>query len=113
MSAITVSAPATLQIATRAIRHAICEGKLAYEFVANSYTASALNAALAVEQVYLRDVQASCCCCRSPPSHQCDQSTRSRPERASHHPLFLTALIPAPSKRSDGGREGYGDRAMA
>ena len=40
---------------TKAIRHAIDEARLAYEFVPNSYTASALNACLAVEQVYLRE----------------------------------------------------------
>jgi hypothetical protein len=37
---------------TKAIRHAIDEARLAYEFVPNSYTASALNACLAVEQTY-------------------------------------------------------------
>ena len=40
---------------TKAIRHAIAEAELAYEFVPNSYTASAFNAGLAVEQVYLRE----------------------------------------------------------
>ena len=38
----------------KAIQHAIDEAKLAYAFRAGSYTASALNAVLAVEQVYLR-----------------------------------------------------------
>jgi hypothetical protein len=37
---------------TKAIWNAIDEARLAYEFVPNSYTASALNAALAVEQAY-------------------------------------------------------------
>jgi hypothetical protein len=32
---------------------------LAYEFVPNSYTASAFNARLAVEQVYLREAERS------------------------------------------------------
>jgi hypothetical protein len=40
---------------TKPIRHAIDEAKQAYEFVPSSYTASALNAVLAVEQVYLRE----------------------------------------------------------
>ena len=40
---------------TKAIRHAIREAKLSYEFVPNSYTMGALNAVLAVEQVYLRE----------------------------------------------------------
>ena len=40
---------------TKAIRHAIREVRLAYEFVPNSYTASAFNAVRAVEQVYLRN----------------------------------------------------------
>ena len=35
---------------TKAIRRAIREARLAYEFIPNSYTASAFNAALAVEQ---------------------------------------------------------------
>ena len=39
----------------KAIQHAIDEAKLAYEFRAGSYTASALNAVLAVEQIYLRE----------------------------------------------------------
>ena len=37
----------------KAIRRAIGEARLAYEFSPNSYTASALNAALAVEQALL------------------------------------------------------------
>ena len=37
---------------TKAIRHAIREAELAYEFVPNSCTASTLNACLAVEQTY-------------------------------------------------------------
>jgi hypothetical protein len=40
---------------SKAIRHAIREAELAYEFCPGSYTASALNAVLAVEQVYLRE----------------------------------------------------------
>ena len=39
----------------KAIQYAIDEAKLAYAFRAGSYTASALNAVLAVEQVYLRE----------------------------------------------------------
>ena len=39
----------------KAIQHAIDEAKLAYAFRAGSYTMSALNAVLAVEQVYLRE----------------------------------------------------------
>ena len=37
---------------TKAIRHAIDEARLAYEFVPNSHTAWAFNACLAVEQAY-------------------------------------------------------------
>jgi hypothetical protein len=40
---------------TKAIRHAIAEAGLAYEFCPGSYTAGALAAALAVEQVFLRE----------------------------------------------------------
>jgi hypothetical protein len=40
---------------TKAIRHAIREARLAYEFCPGSYSMGALNAVLAVEQVYLRD----------------------------------------------------------
>ena len=39
----------------KAIRHAIREAGLAYEFCPGSYSMGALNAVLAVEQVYLRD----------------------------------------------------------
>ena len=38
-----------------AIRHAIREAKLAYEFCPGSCSASALSACLAVAQVYLRE----------------------------------------------------------
>ena len=37
---------------TNAIRHAIREAELAYEFCPDSYSMGALNAVLAVEQVY-------------------------------------------------------------
>ena len=40
---------------TKAIRHAIREAELAYEFCPGSYNTGALNAVLAVEQVYLRE----------------------------------------------------------
>jgi hypothetical protein len=40
---------------TKAIRRAIREAELAYEFCPASYTMGALNAVLAVEQVYLRE----------------------------------------------------------
>lgn len=40
---------------TKTIRHAIDEARLAYQFCPGSYTASALNAVLAVEQVYQRN----------------------------------------------------------
>ena len=40
---------------TKAIRHAIREAELAYEFCPGSYSMGALNAVLAVEQVYLRE----------------------------------------------------------
>jgi hypothetical protein len=40
---------------TKAIRHAIHEARLAYAFRAGHYTMAALNAVLAVEQVYLRE----------------------------------------------------------
>jgi hypothetical protein len=40
---------------TKAIRHAIREAELAYEFCPGSYSMGALNAVLAVEQVYLSD----------------------------------------------------------
>ena len=40
---------------TKAIRHAIREARLAYEFCPGSYGMGALNAVLAVEQVYLRN----------------------------------------------------------
>ena len=40
---------------TNAIRHAIREAELAYEFCPGSYSMGALSAVLAVEQVYLRD----------------------------------------------------------
>ena len=40
---------------TRAIRHAIREAELAYEFCLGSYSMGALNALYAVEQVYLSD----------------------------------------------------------
>ena len=39
----------------KAIQHSIDEAKLAYAFRAGSYTASALNAVLAVEHFYLRE----------------------------------------------------------
>ena len=45
----------------KAIRHAIREAELAYEFCPGSYTASTLNAVLAVEQVYLREAAGSRC----------------------------------------------------
>jgi hypothetical protein len=37
---------------TKAIRHAIHEAKLAYEFCPGTFTMGALNAVLAVEQVH-------------------------------------------------------------
>ena len=40
---------------TKAIRHAIREAELAYEFCPGSYSMAALNALYAVEQIYLAD----------------------------------------------------------
>ena len=40
---------------TRAIRHAIREAELCYQFTPGHYAMSALNALYAVEQVYLSD----------------------------------------------------------
>jgi hypothetical protein len=40
---------------TKAIRHAIREAELAYEFCPGHYSMAALNALHAVEQVYLRE----------------------------------------------------------
>ena len=42
---------------TKAIRHAIAEAELAYEFCPGSYSMGALNAVYAVEQIYLADQQ--------------------------------------------------------
>jgi hypothetical protein len=41
----------------KAIQHALDEAELAYAFRAGSYTASALNAVLAVEAVYLLEAE--------------------------------------------------------
>ena len=51
---------------TKAIRHAIREAELAYEFCPGSYSMGALNPVLAVEQVYLREAGLARAVSRSP-----------------------------------------------
>jgi hypothetical protein len=50
-----VTLPPRSDAVMKAIRHAIDEAKLAYDFRAGSYTMSALNAVLEVERVYRRE----------------------------------------------------------
>ena len=88
---------------TKAIRHAIDEARLAYEFVPNSYTASALNACLAVEQDVSRggsDRAGSRSSPRhhqQPPNHQPSEDTMTTandntpPRRRARHMTHIVA----------------------
>ena len=64
----------------KAIQNAIDEAKLAYAFRAGSYTMSALNAVLALEQVYLREADRLAeylePAQEGPSCPRCEQSTR-------------------------------------